>query len=70
MMPLGKAFQAYRRIVQQEFQPTVVAESYRSIMARETTAMLERLAKDPDRLPENLKQYAVRSLLLHVLMSS
>ncbi|EJF56272.1 cytochrome P450 [Dichomitus squalens LYAD-421 SS1] len=63
MMPLGKAFQAYRKVVQQEFQPSVVAESHRIIMARETIAMLGRLMKTPDHLPEHLKQMAGATIM-------
>ena len=57
LMSYGKPFIAYRRIVQQEFQPSVVAQSHRPIMAREVAALLSRMLKTPDELVDHIKQY-------------
>ncbi|KAI0352115.1 cytochrome P450 [Trametes cingulata] len=58
LMSYGKLFSAYRRIVQQEFQPGVVTRLHHSVMAREVVALLERLLTTPDDLVEHLKQMA------------
>ena len=42
-MDYNKRYQTYRRIVQQEFQPSVVARSHHSIMALEIANFLGRL---------------------------
>lgn len=63
-MSYGKKFVAHRRVVQQEFQPNVVADLYRPVMIREVTALLERLFDSPDDLIKHLKQYASSRLLL------
>lgn len=43
LMDYNKRYQTYRRIVQQEFQPSVVARSHHSIMALEIANFLGRL---------------------------
>lgn len=56
LMSYGKRFFAYRRAVQQEFQPVVIAQSYHQVMAREVTAFLARVLGTPDNLVDHLKQ--------------
>ncbi|KAH9886231.1 cytochrome P450 [Cubamyces lactineus] len=55
LMSYGKRFSAYRRAVQQEFQPAVIAQSYHQVMAREVTAFLARVLDTPDNLVDHLK---------------
>lgn len=64
MMPYSKSFQAYRRIVQHEFQPSTVQQSYRKVMMRETVALLDRLLKTPEDLSKHLKQSVSAFLLV------
>ena len=59
LMPYGRKFQAYRRAVQQEFQAPVVAQSYRTVMSRETVALLDRLFKSPESVAKHLKQFVI-----------
>ncbi|KAL1937278.1 hypothetical protein VTO73DRAFT_13887 [Trametes versicolor] len=48
LMSYGKTFVAQRRIVQQEFQPTVVTRLHRPVIVREVTALLCRLLAAPN----------------------
>ena len=41
-MDYGREFNAYRRIVQQEFQPAVVAANHRAVIAAEVANVLAR----------------------------
>ena len=56
LMSYGKRFSAYRRAVQQEFQPAVIAQSYHQVMVREIAAFLGRVLETPDSLVDHLKQ--------------
>ncbi|KAI0654156.1 cytochrome P450 [Cubamyces menziesii] len=55
LMSYGKRFSAYRRAVQQEFQPTVIAQSYHQVIVREIAAFLGRVLETPDSLVDHLK---------------
>ncbi len=61
LMSYGKDFTTYRRVVQQEFQPSTVSELYRPIMAAEVAALLERLLTSPEDLVEHFRLF-VRQL--------
>ncbi|OSC99152.1 cytochrome P450 [Trametes coccinea BRFM310] len=58
LMSYGKRFTAYRRVVQQEFQPNAVPRLHHSVMAREVLALLHRLLEAPEDLVEHLKHLA------------
>ncbi|KAL7284541.1 hypothetical protein ACG7TL_001833 [Trametes sanguinea] len=64
LMSYGKLFLAYRRTVQQEFQPTTVAELHHPVMTREIIAFLARLLSTPDRLVEHLKCMAAAIIMM------
>ncbi|KAI0730583.1 cytochrome P450 [Earliella scabrosa] len=64
LMPYGRKFQAYRRAVQQEFQAPVVAQSYRTVMSRETVALLDRLSKSPESVAKHMKQMAAATIMM------
>ncbi|KAI0330029.1 cytochrome P450 [Cubamyces sp. BRFM 1775] len=55
LMSYGKRFSAYRRAVQQEFQPAVIAQTYHQVMTREITAFLGRVLDTPGELVDHLK---------------
>ncbi|KAI0689449.1 cytochrome P450 [Cerioporus squamosus] len=56
LMPYDKTYQAYRRTVQQEFQPSLVAETYRPVIMAEVNALLRRLFTTPENFREHIKQ--------------
>ncbi|OSD00652.1 cytochrome P450 [Trametes coccinea BRFM310] len=64
LMSYGKLFLAYRRTVQQEFQPTNVAELHHPVMTREVIAFLGRLLSTPDNLVEHLKHMAAAIIMM------
>ena len=56
LMSYNKTYQAYRRIVQQEFQPPIIAENYRSVVVAEVNALLRRLLVSPESVRHHFKQ--------------
>ncbi|KAJ3019302.1 hypothetical protein NUW54_g122 [Trametes sanguinea] len=58
LMSYGKRFTAYRRVVQQEFQPNAIPRLHHSVMTREVLALVHRLLEAPDDLVEHLKHLA------------
>ena len=56
LMSYSKTYQAYRRIVQQEFQPPVIAENYRSVVVAEVNALIRRLLITPESFRHHFKQ--------------
>ncbi|PIL24606.1 cytochrome P450 [Ganoderma sinense ZZ0214-1] len=58
LMPYGRPFQAYRKTIQQEFQHSVVASSYRPIIVKESLSLVSRLSQTPADLSKHLKQMA------------
>ncbi|KAI9068980.1 cytochrome P450 [Trametes sanguinea] len=64
LMSYGKLFLAYRRTVQQEFQPANVAELHHPVMTREVIAFLARLLSTPDKLIEHLKLMAAATIMM------
>ena len=59
LMAYSKTFNAYRRVVQQAFQPAVVTQSYRSVMEDEIVSFLGRLLASPQDLIKHIKQCVV-----------
>lgn len=55
LMSYGKIFNAYRRVVQQEFQANVVPQ-YRPVIEQEVISLLGRLLEIPDALVKHLKR--------------
>ncbi len=55
LMSYGKDFMTYRRVVQQEFQPSTVSHLYRPIMAAEVAALLDRLLTSPEDLIQHFR---------------
>ncbi|KAI0749883.1 cytochrome P450 [Daedaleopsis nitida] len=49
LMSYGRSFTAYRRVVQQEFQPSVVSARYHIVINQEVLALLHRLLESPDK---------------------
>ncbi|EIN09719.1 cytochrome P450 [Punctularia strigosozonata HHB-11173 SS5] len=58
LMPYGKSFAAHRRVVQQEFLPSIVMERCRPVMTEEVQNLLVRLWRTPDDLVKHLKTMA------------
>lgn len=54
-MDYGREFNAYRRVVQQEFQPAVVAANHRAVIAAEVANVLARTLAAPDDLVKYFK---------------
>lgn len=46
----------HRRIVQQQFQPQIVAKHYRRVMVREVKVLLQNLRTTPDNFVHHLKR--------------
>lgn len=61
LMSYGKSFVAYRRVVQQEFQPSVVAGSHHPMMQYEVAALVSRALAEPNDLIDHIKQYGPAS---------
>ncbi|KAI0312135.1 cytochrome P450 [Amylostereum chailletii] len=64
VMSYGKVYVAGRRVVQQNFQPSVVATSHRPIMEREVISLLLRLLSNSDDLALHLKQMAAAIIMM------
>ncbi|TFK86471.1 cytochrome P450 [Polyporus arcularius HHB13444] len=58
IMSYDKRYQTYRRIVQQEFQPSVVTRSHHSLMALEIANFLGRLLTSQQDLPKHVRRLA------------
>ncbi|TFK83325.1 cytochrome P450 [Polyporus arcularius HHB13444] len=58
LMSYGKDFTTYRRVVQQEFQPSTVSQLYHPIMATEVAALLDRLLTSPEDLIQHFRLMA------------
>ena len=66
LMSYGKSFNAYRRVVQQEFQASIVSQRYRTVIEHEALLLLGRLFDTPDGLVKHLKWWVhhPRSLIM------
>ncbi|KAF9218833.1 cytochrome P450 [Gyrodon lividus] len=64
VMPYGETFLAHRRIIQQEFQPRMVASTYQSIIARECRMLLANLLRAPDNFVHHLKSLAAATIMM------
>lgn len=56
-MSYGRKFTTHRRLVQQHFQPSVVAESYSPLMRQATRILLVDLLDRPECFVEHLKKF-------------
>ena len=56
LMSYSEGFSTYRRIVQQKFQPQVVAVSYRPVILREVRVLLQNVLANPDNFVAHLKR--------------
>ncbi|KAJ7123313.1 cytochrome P450 [Mycena crocata] len=54
----NEGFLAHRRIVQQHFQPSIVALEYRPVMVIEVRVLLQNLLATPDHFSDHLKRMA------------
>ncbi|KAH9929005.1 cytochrome P450 [Epithele typhae] len=55
LMDYGPTFQAYRKVVQSEFTPAVVADKHRAVIQREVATLLGRLLVSPQKLVRHIK---------------
>ncbi|TFK38733.1 cytochrome P450 [Crucibulum laeve] len=64
LMDYGRKFQLYRRLVQQYFQPSIVSNSYESLVKLETWKLVNNLLKTPDRFVNHLHNMAGGIILM------
>ncbi|KAI1791876.1 cytochrome P450 [Ganoderma leucocontextum] len=64
LMAYGRAFLAYRKTIQQEFQHSVVASSYRPIILKESLSLVSRLCQTPADLSKHLKHMAGAAIMM------
>ncbi|TCD61769.1 hypothetical protein EIP91_007971 [Steccherinum ochraceum] len=60
----SEGFALHRKVVQQKFQPNVVAKSYRTVMTREAKILLLNLHAHPDSFLRHLKRMAGATIMM------
>ena len=63
LMSYQEGFTVHRRIVQQNFQPSIVARSHRPVMLREVRVLLNSLLVKPNEFTHHLRRYILNASL-------